>query len=650
MPRGKSTTVTVSPDGCTITLRHRIYFNSGDIDTLSLQRLARSAKENIERAWCPPGGFTCGACKVFFEFEWLTLEEGATRDDVDGKHIFYGRGMSFQEGYGPTRQAGVWFLQDGALPHAAHEVGHELGMRDKYRFVKFDAADPNNQSKWVEVNDPRGIGRGKENRLPADIKPATKDGYPEEGIAFDMNGKPLPVDVQEILTANGVTCDCGGHPKPRDHADERRDGPPRDGPPRDGDGDDKPPPDDADGNGKPPDGGLSSDGDMMPTPLPDDILIPSGSDSIPVELGPGDGLEHGDREEQPIIVVPGWMGSILMAGNMPVWPMWRPAYERQWKAMKDASVAKRATFLTPGVYNGLIAFIEKPRDQGGLERRKGDTYDVYPYDWTVSCRQSGRALARFIDEWLKEANWKRNYWGFKPFTSVDIIAHGFGGLVTRVAKHAGAKIDRQVFMGTPHYGSVSAYFALHPKIGTTEPLGVQPRAMTDAFGWWKTDNKADPAPDPKDFQRQLAMATDSAWEMLPDNRHIIFKNFFAVDGREYHRWQAIYTGDKNGPGVGEWALPALFHGTISEAMALKGVLGDRPAGVYLNIYSDEIWTPSKVTYDLGSVWSRQQENSGDGVVLGVSASGFSRKLKVKAGHHEMPGDGDVHGGIRVFLG
>ena len=104
--------------------------------------------------------------------------------------------------------------------------------------------------------------------------------------------------------------------------------------------------------------------------------------------------------------------------------------------------------------------IPYPFSKPTIENLSTDTdLFLFPYDWRQDLKKIvSENLALAIDEIRKLTGSER----------VDIVAHSMGGLIARyyVNKAGGGdKIRNMVLVGVPHFGSVDAYAALHPKLG-----------------------------------------------------------------------------------------------------------------------------------------------------------------------------------------
>ena len=81
-------------------------------------------------------------------------------------------------------------------------------------------------------------------------------------------------------------------------------------------------------------------------------------------------------------------------------------------------------------------------------RAAGLDADFHPYDWRLSVRDAGRALAERLEH--------------EPRRKVSLVAHSLGGLVARAAlAHRGAtRIERVIQLGTPNRGAFASIQAL----------------------------------------------------------------------------------------------------------------------------------------------------------------------------------------------
>jgi len=197
--------------GCLIEVTDCIHFIKGPgMSDYDFNKSVKAVKKRIKDVWEAPE-FKWKCCKVKFKFE--CVKDAA--NDADDKTLHPKRGRSTQEGLGPSKSTGNWFVGEigqpgGAglplepdVPSAPHEVGHELGLRDKYHAV--DAkGDP--VPEQVVNKDGDLVNNPKFDHY----KPEAN--YPLDGVMFDPPGNPIPqqVDIDEILAKLGVDCpdDC----------------------------------------------------------------------------------------------------------------------------------------------------------------------------------------------------------------------------------------------------------------------------------------------------------------------------------------------------------------------------------------------------------------------------------------------------------
>jgi len=124
----------------------------------------------------------------------------------------------------------------------------------------------------------------------------------------------------------------------------------------------------------------------------------------------------------------------------------------------------------------------------------GDNFFIFPYDWRFDNIETAESLASFVDERVS------------PGEKVDIIAHSMGGLVTRLyANSHPDKVDKAIFIATPHHGSLDILEIILGAKGTTM---VSPKKS-----------------------RELAINYIPAFELLPD------PTFF---GDFYQEFNALY--------------------------------------------------------------------------------------------------------------
>ncbi len=170
-------------------------------------------------------------------------------------------------------------------------------------------------------------------------------------------------------------------------------------------------------------------------------------------------------ERTPVVLIPGITGSYLFkqyGDNLEIWP-----------DIPNLILSITDSFLNDLDFN--INGIEKsifPIIVGDIIREAGgkDIFDglideftsngyientdlfVFPYDWRKSNIENAILLKNKIDTVLEQTG----------DLKVDIVAHSMGGLLAKkyIADEGGNKINKLVFLGTPHLGAPKAFKAL----------------------------------------------------------------------------------------------------------------------------------------------------------------------------------------------
>ena len=162
----------------------------------------------------------------------------------------------------------------------------------------------------------------------------------------------------------------------------------------------------------------------------------------------------------PVILVPGVMGTELKQDigqiSFTFWPniqqmiFWflddfmDPLAMNTDGSPSDSSViiGDMIRSLSGGLYN-IFAGLENSLVSIGYEE-DNDLF-VFPYDWRLDIRNSSQKLKDKIDAVLTQTGSQK----------IDVVAHSMGGLVTKqyTLDNTAAKIDKLIFVGTPHLGS-----------------------------------------------------------------------------------------------------------------------------------------------------------------------------------------------------
>ena len=171
-------------------------------------------------------------------------------------------------------------------------------------------------------------------------------------------------------------------------------------------------------------------------------------------------MRGASRPRQPVVFVPGLMGSELWLGSEMVWPNVRLLFTQP-----EIFTLPETVHLEPRGIVGEVVLVPKFVEQEQYSRagdfleealgyQRGRDLLEFAYDWRHDVRESARRLAEAIDAW--------------PVTPpVTIIAHSLGTLVSRyyIERLGGKqKVGRVVLIGGPHQGT--------PRIATDLIQGV----------------------------------------------------------------------------------------------------------------------------------------------------------------------------------
>lgn len=176
----------------------------------------------------------------------------------------------------------------------------------------------------------------------------------------------------------------------------------------------------------------------------------------------------------PIVLVPGFLGSVLDGPTGPLWAPGKPLLQSL-AELRDPDTARhpltlpgdtssvRASRLFPDVAvlpgllrtTGYARTVGWVREHFAVTEAPGGGLLTFPYDWRLDNRVHARRLAEVIDLHVAEF---RERTGTADAKAV-VIAHGMGGLIARyyVEVLGGWRDCRALItLGTPHRGSVRA--------------------------------------------------------------------------------------------------------------------------------------------------------------------------------------------------
>ncbi len=156
-------------------------------------------------------------------------------------------------------------------------------------------------------------------------------------------------------------------------------------------------------------------------------------------------------KRQPVVVVPGIMGSELWLGQEKIWPNVRMLFTNPdlLKLTDDSRLTAGGLASDVVVVPNLLKLEQYSRLtdylQESLGYERGKDLMEFGYDWRRDLRASAKRMAEAIDNWDVEP----------PIT---IIAHSMGSLVSRyyIERLGGThKIGRLIVIGGPHAGAPS---------------------------------------------------------------------------------------------------------------------------------------------------------------------------------------------------
>lgn len=356
---------------------------------------------------------------------------------------------------------------------------------------------------------------------------------------------------------------------------------------------------------------------------------------------------------RPVVFVPGFMGSRLERegrGLLPlpiqVWPPNVYSITAQLAILQNLAPLK-ATGLFGNYYEGLLDFVTRSRESGGLGRTTGEDFWVFAYDWRQSCEYTGRLLAEFIREKLAEANARREAEGLPAWERVDVICHSMGGFVTRAAQRFyDAPVGRAVYIASGHYGFTKAYFALHPATANK----VQDDFIEDFLpGLYWDLLKALPNVWYLQIRlEKLLRLFPAMFEMVPDQYYLEEAPALVLD--ETQNPPRPVTGLENTYYQHGWKLPAEMQRKVWEASQVKFRLGRELPGKHnLSIYAASLPTYAQATYTGRLEVEKMPVGDFTVTATSVTRAQPARLFQVEAPHGQLPNEPAAHEMIRAFL-
>jgi len=163
---------------------------------------------------------------------------------------------------------------------------------------------------------------------------------------------------------------------------------------------------------------------------------------------------HRVHGRPPVVIIPGFGGSMLFRGSEQVWPSPRMVLTHPELLRIDDPLDARGLVdeivIVPHLfrqhqYGVLTDYLEED-----LHYRSGDDLLEFAYDFRQDNRVSARALAAAIDAW-------------DPEDPVTIVAHSMGGLIARYyvdCLGGDRRVGRVIYLGGPHAGTPYAFASL----------------------------------------------------------------------------------------------------------------------------------------------------------------------------------------------
>jgi len=205
----------------------------------------------------------------------------------------------------------------------------------------------------------------------------------------------------------------------------------------------------------------------------------------------------------PVIIIPGILGSTLFKGDDLIWVSLQiigPGDEFLDVLLMDehgnpldeirAEDIMRKPFPGSDYYDGLIRGLESKGYQENTD------LFVFPYDWRLDIGITAEALKAKIESIIEiTGNGK-----------VDIVAHSMGGLVVKdyIDIHGAGMLGKVLLLGTPHIGSPEAAIAL--LWGKPTPLLASLREM-----------------------KKLARNMPSVYQLLPSSPYFNFSGYYKIN-------------------------------------------------------------------------------------------------------------------------
>ncbi len=194
-------------------------------------------------------------------------------------------------------------------------------------------------------------------------------------------------------------------------------------------------------------------------------VLLGGTDAYPWKIPDGWLSVVPEPERDPVIVIPGITGSYLLKNYGDMGEIW-PNVAKLVTSITDEFL-NDLSFRTDGTENPLLPMklgdiireqsgahvfdylISDLKTEGYVE---GKDLFVFPYDWRKGNAENAILLKNKINEILTDSGGDK----------VDIVAHSMGGILAKkyIANEGNGKVNKLIFLGTPHLGAPKAFKAL----------------------------------------------------------------------------------------------------------------------------------------------------------------------------------------------
>lgn len=232
---------------------------------------------------------------------------------------------------------------------------------------------------------------------------------------------------------------------------------------------------------------------------------------------------------QPVIVIPGFMGSSLYDGDKKIWPDVKRFSKKPEFLQLPENLDLQArdlvseVVIVPGLvkldaYNRLLQYLHE-----SLLFEHGRDLFAFAYDWRRDLRHAARQLGEHIARWEEQADLSHG--------KFVIVAHSAGALVARyyVERMGGRHhIDRLILIGSPNLGSLKTLSSMLTGQGLL-PFGARKERLRDVLGTFPAAYQLLPSapsvftPDDEaiDLFADRAWVPKDVWPLVDDARAFI---------------------------------------------------------------------------------------------------------------------------------